>query len=251
MLTLRNSSKQIGLLLALFLGTTLLWAGDKPWKSKPYEKWDNKDLQAIFTDSPWVQITTIQRTWLPVSEKDVAPPREIAGGIQRFPSATGTSSGATDRASETSWRELKVYVYWDSSRVMRAASAREAVLHGAMKDSQVEKYSSAPQQEYAIVLRMADMAPFFRNDEKFFETRAFLEMRKSKLKLSPSHVVYQRDGNGAVKDAVFYFPKTTSSGLPTIASDETDIEFSCKIANSTLRVNFKPRKMVDQFGPDL
>src|SRR5579859_869603 len=118
MLTVKNSSKHAGLLLALFLGTTLLWAGDKPWKSKPYKQWDNKDLQAIFTDSPWVQITTIQRTWLPVSEKNVAPPPEIAGGVQRFPRATGTSSGAIDRASETSWRELKVYVYWDSSRVM-------------------------------------------------------------------------------------------------------------------------------------
>jgi hypothetical protein len=252
--TLENLSKQPALFLALFLSVTLLWADDKPWKSKSYQTWDDKDLQYVMTDSPWVQITTIRRTSLPVPEKDVAPPAIIAGGVQQFPNAsgaTGTNPTATNRASEASWRELRVYVYWDSSRVMHAASAGEAVPHGATKDSQVEKYGGASQDEYEVVLRMADMTPFIRNDEKFFQDKAFLRMRRSKLTLPPSHVLYQGDGNGTVRDAVFFFPKKTSSGLATIASDETEVEFSCKIADSTLRVNFKPRRMVDQFGPDL
>ena len=59
-------SKQFGVLLGLLLGATLLCAGDKPWKAKSYQQWDEKDLQTILTESPWVRVTPIQRSWLPV-----------------------------------------------------------------------------------------------------------------------------------------------------------------------------------------
>jgi hypothetical protein len=49
---------------------------------------------------------------------------------------------------------------------------------------------------------------------------------------------------------VFFFSKT-ANGASTISSDETDVVFSIKIANQTVRADFKPKKMVDQFGPDL
>lgn len=248
-------SKQLALLLALLLGVTLLWAGDKPWKTKPFQQWDQKELQTILTDSPWVRVTTIQRTWLPVSEKDVAPTPQISGGVRQMSAGGGQTGqaggGATTpvRAGEGSWRELNVYIYWQSSRVMRAATAREAVLHGEKVD--VEKYASEPQSEYQIILRMEDMTPFVQHDEKFSQASAFLQMKKGKSKISPSHVVYERNQKGLIQDAVFFFPKTSPSGLPAVSGDETEVQFSCKIADSTVRTDFKPREMVDQSGPDL
>jgi hypothetical protein len=45
--------------------------------------------------------------------------------------------------------------------------------------------------------------------------------------------------------------KTTSSGAPTVSADETEVQFSCKIADSTVRAGFRPPDMVDQSGPAL
>jgi len=245
-------SKQLLLLLALFLEVTLVWAGDKPWKSKPYQQWDEKELQTILTDSPWVRTTTIQRTWLPVSEKEVAPDPQINGGVRQMPNGSTQAGGGANtpvRAGEGSWQELNVFIYWQSSRVMRAATAREAVLHG--EKVEVDKYASAPQTEYQIILRMEDMTPFAQHNEEFFQGNAFLQMKKGKSKISPSHVVYERNQKGSIQHAVFFFPKTGPSGTPAVSGDETDAQFSCKIGDSTVRADFKMREMVDQSGPDL
>ena len=89
----RIFSPQVAVLLALLLEVTLVWAADKPWKTKPFQQWDQKELQSILTDSPWVRVTTIQRTWLPVSEKDVAPDPQINGGVRQMPAGGGEAVG--------------------------------------------------------------------------------------------------------------------------------------------------------------
>lgn len=234
--------RPLGLLVGLLLGATLLSAGDKPWKAKPYQQWNEKELQTVLTDSPWVRITPIQRSWLPIAEKDVAGEPMVNGSVRQLPATA-------ERASEGTWRELNVQVFWQSSRVMRAATARQAVLHGENVD--VDKYASQPQDEYQIIVRMEDMTPFQQHDEKFFQGNAFLEMKKSKDKIAPTHVVYERNPKGLVTDAIFFFPKTSASGAPTISADETEVQFSCKIGDTTVRVGFRPRDMVDQSGPAL
>jgi hypothetical protein len=239
--------RQFSLALGLFLAATLLCAGDKPWKAKTYKEWDEKDIQSILTDSPWVRITTIHRSWLPVAEKDVPGEPQISGSTRRMPAA-GTNASTT-RAGEESLRELNVQIYWQSSRVMRAAAAREAARHGEKVD--VEKYAAEPQNEYQIILRMEDMTPFVQHDEKFFQGNAFLQTKKSKDKISASHVVYEKNAKGAVQDAIFFFPKTTASATPTISNDEKEVQFSCKIGDQSVRVGFRPQEMVDQSGPAL
>ena len=247
----RNRSRFSVVAAALLATAGILLAGDAPWKDKPYDKWDASDIQRILTDSPWVQITTIQRNWLPVSGKDTPPPQELSGGNPKFPGATGNPNAADSRQAETSVRQLNVYVFWGSSRVMRAALARQAVLRGSMQEADVEKQASAPQQEYDIVLQMADMTPFLRSDEKSFQDKAFLQMKKGKLKLPANRVTYQRDSSGRVGAVIFFFPKQTSEGAPSILPEETDVQFNCRIADTNLRVNFKPPKMQDQQGRDL
>lgn len=252
MFPVRNSLKRALLVFSVCLAATLLFASDNPWKSKPYQAWNTKDLQAIMTDSPWAHVTIIRRSWIP-AQRDVVP-QQIVSGIRHTPNASGavqTNTEASNREGEASLDQLNVYIYWYSSRVIRAASAREAVLHGVMDNAEAEKFIDATQGEYQVAVRMEDMTPFIQKDEHLYQGNAFLEMRRSKLKLPPSKVVYERGGTADVKDVVFFFPKTTPSGAPTIASDETDVTFSLKIANQTVRADFKPKKMVDQFGTDL
>ena len=244
----KGLSKPLGLLLGVLLAGTLLWAGEKAWKAKPYQQWDQKDVEAILTDSPWVRVTLIQRSWVPGSGRDIAPQERGSGGARGQTPAPSPASTAPIGTGEDQ-QEMNVQVYWQSSRVMRAATARQALLHGEKVD--VDKYASEPQDEYQIIVRMQDMTPFRQHDEKFFQGNAFLQMKKSKDKIAPTHVVYEKNSTGSVGDVIFYFSKTTSSGAPTVSADETEVQFSFKVADSTVRVGFKPRDMVDQSGPAL
>jgi len=241
-----SSARWVVAILAVLICGSLLLADNKPWKSKPFQNWDASDVQRIMTDSPWVQITTIDRSWLPVSEKDVPPEQEIAGGVRGMP-----NPAASNRASEASDRQLKVYVYWDSAHVMRAATAQNAALHGMLKDSDIEQYANAPQEEYQVVLYMADMTPFLKNDGRFFQDKAYIQTKRGKLKLQPSHVKYDHGSNGQLKDVIFFFPKKTSSGAPTITPDETEVGFHCNLDGARVGVNFSIPKMVGPTGVDL
>lgn len=235
---------KIKLFLALLVFCSLAWAADAPWKGKPYDQWEDKDVQKVLTDSPWARTATVTRTWVPLAKDQ--PNGPVAGQERPVP---GSLARSNDNDSSVGG-ELTFHVFWASSRVMRAASARKAVLHGGKKDLDVEKYATAPQEEYQIILQSEDMAPFVHHDEKFFQDNAFLEPKKSKQKIAPSHVQYERDGQ-MVTTAVFFFPKKTAAGAPTIAPDEKSVEFNCKIEGQALRVNFEPQKMVDNQGPDL
>lgn len=235
-------------LFAVTLCATSLFADNKPWKSKPFQQWDAKDVQQIMTNSPWVRVTTVPRSWLSVAEKNAAPEQEIGGGVRSMPGP----GGATTRESEASQQQLNAYVYWDSAHVMREASARNAVLHGTMNDSDAGQYANAPQEEYQIVLYMADMTPFTRNDEKFFLDKAYIQTKRGKLKLPPSQIKYDRDSNGGLKDVIFFFPKKTSSGDPTVASTEKEVTFDCKFGGgSGVHVSFDIQQMSGPAGLDL
>lgn len=242
---------------ATFLFTALIFAAlalasDPPWKGKPFDQWTDKDLEKIFTDSPWSRIGTVTRTWAPVttsgSSKSGTQPSSPMPGAR--PGGATAPSGSDAGAAATG-DELRFNVYWASSRIMRAASARKSVLHGGKQDVDVAKYASEPQEEYQVVVQSEDMTPFVRHDEKFFQDNSFLDVKKTKQKVSPSHVRYELDEKGQVAAAVFYFPRKTSAGEPTVPSDEKNVEFNCKIEGSRLRVNFDPQKMVDSQGPAL
>lgn len=250
----KSTSRQAVMIFTLLLTATLLWADNKPWNGKPYQSWDAKDVQQIMTDSPWVSKTTIRRSWVPSKENNVAQPvqQEISGGVRATPNVMGSvqgNSGGTDSEGHDPTQQVNAYVYWYSSRLIRAAAARQSFLHGAMDQAAAEKFTNAPQADYQIVVRMDDMTPFISKDETFYQQNAFLQTKRGKLKLAPSKVVFEHMGT-VTEDVIFFFPKTVD-GSPTITSDETDVTFACKIADQTLHVDFKPKKMADQFGPDL
>ncbi|HKW62916.1 MAG TPA: hypothetical protein VJN89_10255 [Candidatus Acidoferrum sp.] len=244
------------LIFAALVFAALAWASDPPWKAKPYDQWTDKDLEKIFTDSPWARIGTVTRTWAPLSSKEGTsgtynkpqPASPMSGARSGGPGGAAPPSGGDAGATGD---ELRFNVYWASSRIMRAASARKSVLHGGKQDVDVAKYASEPQEEYQIVVQSEDMTPFVRHDEKFYQDNSSLDVKKTKQKISPSHVSYEKDEKGQVGAAVFFFPKKTASGEPNVPSDEKNVEFNCKIEGSRLRVNFDPQKMVDSQGPSL
>jgi hypothetical protein len=235
----RTSAVLAALPVALLL-VALARASDPPWLAKPLQQWDDQDIQRIFTDSPWARVTTVIRTWTPLTSDEL--PNLIAGADRGLPSNPSESSGG----------QLNFFIFWASSRTVRGASARRAVLHGPKKDIDIEKYANTPQAEYQIVVQSADMVPFFRQKEQFFQAHSFLEMISTKRKLSPSHVHYERDAKGIlVTSAVFYFPKKTPTGAATISDADKLVDFVFLLEGTYLRVGFEPPKMVDHAGPAL
>src|SRR5205085_12454196 len=106
--------KKINLLLVLLVFSSLAWAAAVPWKGKPYGQWDDKDIQRVFTDSPWARKATVTRTWPAVSQEEAQNP-QLPG--------SGKSMSAAQGSNEASASELEVHVYWVSSRLLRHASA--------------------------------------------------------------------------------------------------------------------------------
>ena len=236
----RGASAIFAFLLGVLLFSALGWASDPPWLGKPYQQWDDQDIQRIFTDSPWARVTPVIRNWAPLSSDEL--PNLIAGGDRGLPSNPSENSGG----------ELNFFIFWASSRVVRGASARRAVLHGPKKEIDIEKYANAPQTEYQIVVQSADMTPFYRQKEQFFQANSFLEMKGTKLKISPTHVRYEHDAKGIlVTSAIFYFPKKTASGKPTISDSDKLVDFIFLLEGNFHRVGFAPQKMIDKKGPTL
>jgi hypothetical protein len=229
----------------VLLVATLTWASDPPWKGKPYDQWDDKDLERIFGDSPWTRKVAVIRSWSTFSAKDNQQNPQLHG------SGRGAPSGPVDSAENSIGGDVDFFVDWASSRPMRAASARKGVLRGTNKNVDVQKYANEPQDEFQIIVQSQDMGFFQSHDEQFFQANAFLEIKKPKQKILPSHVRYERDDKNVITSATFFFPKKFLSGDPTLTGSEKSVDFACKMGENALRVTFEPVKMVDKDGPAL
>src|SRR5579862_4152677 len=85
----------------LFLAVTFLsvaalaWAGDTPWKDKPYDQWDQKDVTKILSDSPWAKTLRVDATW----KSGNGPSANGANGAKGMNAPTtpqaGTNPGGT------------------------------------------------------------------------------------------------------------------------------------------------------------
>jgi hypothetical protein len=243
----------IGVIMVL---AVMAWAGDGPWKSKPYQQWNDADIQRVFTDSPWSRKVTVEGTWKPVSQVESANGTITAAGNSGGGASKGMGGGSTalpaehDANAGTVGPSVPFNVFWMSSQTMRAALARRSVLHAGKDEATAETYVESPLDEYQIAVEGTDMAPFYHNEEKFFEANSALEAKKTKQKISPSHVVYNRNEKGAITSAIFFFPKKVN-GQDFISSSEKNVEFTCKMGKSTLHAMFELKNMVNQKGEDL
>ena len=255
-------------ILAVAILAAVCWAGGDPWKDKPYTQWDEKDIQRVMTSSPWMRMVGVTAGWKPAGYDlpgDNPHPAQqqpqsspTGGGMGGKPGsaggggANGPGPGSSGSDSAPSIPQAEFAVYWMSSRTMRAALGRRQILHGGKDPAEVEKFVNQPLEEYEIVVQGRDMSPFVNNDEKFFQSNALLEIKKSKEKVSPSHVMFERGADGkTVTGAFFFFPKKSAAGENIVAPDEKSVQFTVSLGKSALKADFDPRKMDDQKGPDL
>jgi len=262
MVSFRRGGGKFRVTLAAFLiFVAISWAADTPWKSKPYQKWDDNDIHKVLFDSPWAHVAQVNARWRQDGDEttglpagSVPPAGNPNGAVPVGPPSSGISglSAAGVGSQRGEYPVAQYYVDWVSSKTMRAALAQRDVLHSSKAPSDAEQSVSQVQPDYVILIQGADMAPFIRGDEKFFQANAFLQLKASGQKFSPERVQYQRGPDGkSVVGALFFFPKKLPSGDPSIQPGEKGIEFTCKLGAETLKTSFEPQKMVTQSGPDL
>jgi len=243
--------------LAILIIAVVAWAGGDPWKSKPYQQWDEKDVIAVLQTSPWAKVNVaVSGAWHPA---DTAAADTSGLGVAGSSSDTSNRSagsnagqpGGTEKEANASAAAQMYNVFWWSSRTIREASARRAVLKGTATPEQAAQMVAAVADSYEILVNAPNMAIFQKRGEQAFKDTAFINVHKSKQKISPSKVVFQTGADGKVVGAVFSFPKTGSNGEPLISPDEKQIDFNLRIADAWLRTYFNPKQMVDSQGEDL
>jgi hypothetical protein len=266
----RTLSQLALLSLVALLATVIASAGGDPWKEKSYEQWDAKDVHRVLFESPWAQRVEVGAPWRmtpgsttqPLSRggsdqaigtmATTASPGVGAGGGTYASGGGAAGQGAGQSADQTQGQTAVYLVRWASSRAIREANVRNAILNGQLKEADAAKYLQGDIVTYQLLVFGPDMAPFNSLDDKTLLGSAYIRPKKAKSKVSPSKVEIQRDPSSKkVMAVVFFFAKQMPDGEPTIHPDEKGIEFVLDFGKVALKTSFEPQKMADKQGQDL
>lgn len=256
--------KKIFIGIGVLILASLAWASNDPWNSKPFQKWDKADLQLILSNSPWNKKVVVEVNWKRSASagrqseaQSGGTPLELQEHMQLSkggppdsapPDASMTSSAASGGTSTS--LQAVFYIRWYSSRVIREALVREAILNGKISEQEGTKVLTAPVGDYEITLFGPDMTPFQTLTEEQLKSASYLEGKQSKQKAVPASVRMNRTPGGRIYSLVFFFPKQTTSGAEIASPQEKGFEFGCKVKGLDLHTAFDTRKMVDEKGAD-
>jgi hypothetical protein len=246
--------KTFSVFAVILVAASLLWASNDPWKSKPYEQWDEKDIRRIFDDSPWSKVVQVGVS----SAVDSATPVDTSNRTQsgrggmggQYPQGSATPSPQSGQATQSN--QTPYVVRWASSRTIREAAVRKAVLDGKAKQEDGAKELAQPVETYQVVVAGPDMKPFDIAEADNLKRGTYLYTRKTKEKISPSEVQIIRSPDGAsIQNVIFSFPKKSATGESTIAADEKGADFFTAPAGIKISTSFDFSKMMDSQGRDL
>jgi hypothetical protein len=251
---MRKTSLTATVILAV---VAIAWAGGDPWKTKPVDQWTDKDVQEILQNSPWSKPNVqAQGAWRPDGATQASGSTGIAGSKSDTAHISGGANpeqnGGSEKADAAAAGQATYSIFWWSSRTIRAASMRRAVLKGSMTEADAEKTLANIPDDYMVLVQGTNMQIFQHRGEPAFEKAAYIQLKKTKQKVYPTKVNFLKGSDGeSVTGAVFYFPRKGADGEPTIAPDEKEIDFYLQMAEAKLITYFDPRKMVDSKGEDL
>ena len=250
--------KAISCAVTILVAASLIWAANDPWKSKPYQQWDDKDLRRIFNDSPWSKVVQISSSSastydsgsLPAEPSSASPAQQtrgMGGGGQYSQPSVPSATPQPQQSAATPY-----VVRWVSSRTIREAAVRNAVLKGQLKPDDAAKDLAQTVDTYQVLVAGPNMKAFQGVDEATLKKSTFLEMKKTKEKLTPSDVRIDRGADvTSIESVVFVFPKKSANGEPTVAGNEKGADFSTSAAGAKINVSFDFSKMEDSQGRDL
>ena len=242
----------VAALLALAV-MAVAWAGGPPWKTKPFEQWNQNDVRQILHDSPWAKVQYVPQEWKMNPGGGGAPSmsRAPAGSGAAAEGPEGRTEGAGEQPMGTPEGQTAYFVRWNSSRTVREALVRDAILSGKIKEADAPKYLRAPITDYEVVVLGPDMTPFRKIAEDELKAKAYLRGKQSKVKVGATGVQIDRSSDGReVRAVMFSFPRKTADGKNVAGPQEKGLQFVFNIKDLNLNTTFDPRKMADAKGPD-
>ncbi len=247
---LRIGHAAVAALLVMVVGT-LAWAGGDPWKTKPFEQWNENDIRQILHDSPWAKVQYVPVEWKGEGGGKSEMGRAPGGTVSAAQGPAGGAAEPGEQAMGTPEGQAAFYLRWNSSRTTREALVRDGVLSGQIKEDEATRYLSAPIVNYEVVVLGPDMSPFGSISEDDLKAKSYLRGKQSKVKVNATSVQINRSADGRKVTAVmFSFPRKTTDGKDVAAAGEKGLQFVCNIKNLDLNATFDPRKMADSKGPD-
>jgi hypothetical protein len=243
--------------VAILAIITVVWASGDPWKSKPVSEWTEKDIMDILQTSPWAKPgLQSQGAWRPSGMSQASGNAGIPGGSSDTSHTSAgvapNQTGGLEKEDAAAAGNAIYSVFWWSSRTIRAASMRRAVLKGTMTEEDAEKAIAVTPDDMMILVQGTNMQIFQHRGEDAFLKAAYLQTKRNKEKIYPTKVSFLKGSDGeSVTGAIFYFPRKLDNGEPTIAPDEKEVDFYLMIGEAKIITYFDPRKMVDAKGEDL
>src|SRR5277367_1813094 len=138
--------KIIGVLAILAIAVTV-WAGGDPWKSKPYQQWDEKDVMAVLQTSPWAKVgVPASGAWRPMgmAAADTSNIGVAGSSSDKSHVSAGANSNQPGGAEKEVDAGSQTYnIFWWSSRTIREAAERRAVLKGPTTQEEADKVVAA------------------------------------------------------------------------------------------------------------
>lgn len=257
--------------LAVLAIAAFAWASNDPWKGKPYQQWDENDVKKVLQNSPWSKMVTVDANWKGAA---AGAPSGLPQGSSANPGGGGgasgggggrpgmggggggaqSPSGGGGMAAEAGGGVVQApfAIRWLSSRTMREAFMRSAVLGGRMQQADADKDLAQTPDVYQVMVAGPQMTPFQSLEEATVKQDTFLETKKGKQKIPASKVEFQRSPDGkTIQGVVVSFPKKTDNGQATIGPDEKGAEFSMTVGKTNIKTSFDFSKMYDAQGRDL
>lgn len=240
-------------LTILALTACVAWASGSPWKGKPYQQWNDQDIRKVLVESPWGHVVSgVGGAWSPMGYGKMANTSNLSGQVAGTGNNVGTLPAEHDASTSNPNAPRTYEVFWWSSRTIREAVARRAMLHSGMSAAEAAQFVNATMPDYEILVQGPDMRDFAKGTPQEYMKKAFLELKKPKARIEPSKVEFKRGPDGhSVVSAIFYFPRKDASGQNVIPAGEKEVDFYCSIGAGTLRTGFNPRKMVVGKNPDM
>jgi len=248
---LKRNWRRLLVILAAVAIAAAVRAGDV-WKDKPYTEWTEKDIHKILYDSPWAK--TASASTDDERELNADMPRAAGGG--ESDDDDDEKEGHGKRADEDEGRGHDAgtvfVVRWASSRVVRQATVRAAVIEGRVSAAAAEKILAQPAEDISIVVAGADMAAFAGMSDAALASGAELKLKSAKQKRAAVRAEIHRSPDGAkITAVVFHFSRTTPSGEPAVPASEKGVRFVCRANKKVIEGEFEPHKMADKQGMDI
>ena len=237
--------------LALFaaLLPAVLWAADV-WETKPFQDWNDKDIQKVFNNSPWArQARAVLGNITPGAagrggQPAVGDASSNDSGVPkgREPGGAGRLGSAPNDLDQTpqSLQQIPVIVRWQSALPLRQAQMRRKYGKEAATSPEAQKFLADEPSIY--VVSISGLAGSLVSSGGGDQARQNIAEKstltvKGKPPLHPIDVDFL--AIGATVDVLIGFPRSTR-----ITLEDQEVELTSEIGGATLRYKFRLKDMV-------